>query len=163
MASSLTSGLKTGAVHTDGGFDAMLALFDSTITFHALYQQSRDLPALIDLLVLDRDSPRALAWVAHTLRGRLAKLAGSEPGVLSTMSLKVPDVCAWNLAQLCETQPLLTPIEGAQGADLPQPSGYFFELNALLLQCVGASCTVSDEISAAYFTHSGDTNQSLGT
>ena len=79
------------------------------------------------------------------------------------MSLKVPDVCAWNLAQLCETQPLLTPIEGAQGADLPQPSGYFFELNALLLQCVGASCTVSDEISAAYFTHSGDTNQSLGT
>ncbi len=163
LASSLTSGLKTGAVHTDGGFDAMLALFDSTITFHALYQQSRDLPALIDLLVLDRDSPRALAWVAHTLRGRLAKLAGSEPGVLSTMSLKVPDVCAWNLAQLCETQPLLTPIEGAQGADLPQPSGYLFELNALLLQCVGASCTVSDEISAAYFTHSGDTNQSLGT
>jgi hypothetical protein len=32
----------------------MLALFDSTITFHARYQQSRDLAALADLLVLDR-------------------------------------------------------------------------------------------------------------
>lgn len=163
LASSLMGGLKTGAVHTDGGFGAMLALFDSTITFHALYQQSRDLPALIDLLVLDRDSPRSLAWVAHTLRGRLAKLAGSDPGILSSMSLLVPDVGARSLAHLCATQPLFAPPADEQCADAAAPAGYFFELNALLLQCAGASYQVSDEISAAYFTHSGDTNQSLGT
>ena len=28
--------------------------------------------ALLDLLVMDRDNPRSLGWVAHTLRGRLA-------------------------------------------------------------------------------------------
>lgn len=163
LASSLMGGLKTGAVHTDGGFGAMLALFDSTITFHALYQQSRDLPALIDLLVLDRDSPRSLAWVALTLRGRLAKLAGSDAGVLSTMSLKVPDVGAWDLAQLCETQPLLVPGGAPGSADPACPCGYFYALNDLLLQCTRASYTVSEEISAAYFTHCGDTNQSLGS
>ena len=162
LSSSLLSGLKTGAVHTDGGFDAMLALFDSTITFHALYQQSRDLPALIDLLVLDRDSPRSLAWVAHTLRGRLAKLAGSDPGVLSSMSFKVPDVGAWSLSKLCEAQQML-PWGDELGAEIRPSPGYFFELNALLLECVSASYKVSDEISAAYFTHSGVTNQSLGT
>jgi uncharacterized alpha-E superfamily protein len=54
----------------------VVALFDSTITFHAQYQQRHDIPALLDLLVLDRDNPRSLGWVVQTLRGRLARLAG---------------------------------------------------------------------------------------
>ena len=37
-------------------------------------------PGLLDLLVLDRDNPRSLGWVAQTLRGRIAKLAGSAAG-----------------------------------------------------------------------------------
>eukprot|EP01036_Dinobryon_divergens_P003284 gene3284-4319_t len=71
LAASLAQGFETGSVQTEGGFEAMMVLFDSSITFHAQYQQSRDLAALIDLLVLDRDNPRSLAWVAHTLRARL--------------------------------------------------------------------------------------------
>jgi len=90
--------LTASSVHTDGGFEAMMALFDSTITFHAQYQQSRDVAALMDLLVLDRDNPRSLAWVAHTLRGRLAKLAGSRPDALSPLATQVPDPGAWRLA-----------------------------------------------------------------
>lgn len=140
LASALLSGFKTGSVHTDGGFEAMLALFDSKITFHALYQQSRDLAPLIDLLVLDRDSPRSLGWVAHTLRGRLAKLAGSEPAELGGLSLQVPDPAAWDLAQLCEAPPL----------------------NDLLLQCVSASHRLSGEISTTYFTHSCESKHSVG-
>ena len=54
---ALASGFETGAVHDTGGFEAMVALFDSTITFHAQYQQSREVAALLDLLVLDRDNP----------------------------------------------------------------------------------------------------------
>jgi uncharacterized circularly permuted ATP-grasp superfamily protein/uncharacterized alpha-E superfamily protein len=164
LASSLMSGFRTGVVHTDGGFDAMLQLFDNIITFHALYQQSRDLPALIDLLVLDRDNPRSLAWVAHTLRGRLAKLAGSEPGVLSAMSFRVPDITGtWSLAQLCETQAVHPQPGNAQEEQGAVSPGYYFELNALLLQCVSSSHKISEAISATYFTHSQDTKQSLGT
>jgi uncharacterized alpha-E superfamily protein len=136
----------------------MMALFDSTITFHAQYQQSRDLAALIDLLVLDRDNPRSLAWVAQTLRGRLAKLAGSAPDELCTLSLRVPDPAAWSLAQLCEAQPVSNELESAS----PPDAGYFFTLNDLLLQCTAAAFDVSNEISATYFTHATAANQSVG-
>src|SRR5207253_3756521 len=60
LASALGWAFETGAVHDDGGFEAVVALFDSTITFHALYQQRRDVPALLDLLMLDRENPRSL-------------------------------------------------------------------------------------------------------
>jgi uncharacterized circularly permuted ATP-grasp superfamily protein/uncharacterized alpha-E superfamily protein len=159
LASALLRGLETGSVHTDGGFEAMISLFDSTITFHAQYQQSRDLAALIDLLVLDRDNPRSLAWVAHTLRGRLAKLAGCEPDALSAISMRVPDPAAWSLAQLCETQP----VDATPGNEPGSEPGYYFALNDLLLQCTGAAFNVSDAISTTYFTHSGETKQSVGT
>jgi uncharacterized circularly permuted ATP-grasp superfamily protein/uncharacterized alpha-E superfamily protein len=138
LAASLARGFETQAVDSDGGFEAMLALFDSTITFRASYQQSRDIAALIDLLVLDRDNPRSLAWVAHTLRGRLAKLSGSPAGQLGALSLKVPDPDQW--------APSTVPA-----------------LLALLEQLVQTAFTVSDDISTTYFTHSGETKQSVGT
>jgi len=144
LASALLSSFQSGSVHTGGGFEALVALFDSTITFHAQYQQSRDLAALMDLLVLDRDNPRSLAWVAQTLRGRLAKLAGSAPDQLCALSLRVPDPAAWSLTQLCE-----------------DPN--FFALTDLLLQCTGAAFEVSNEISTTYFTHSMESKQSVGT
>jgi uncharacterized circularly permuted ATP-grasp superfamily protein/uncharacterized alpha-E superfamily protein len=150
LANALFCGFDTGSVESDGGFDAMLTLFDSAITFHAQFQQNRDLPALIDLLVLDRDNPRSLNWVTHTLRGRLAKLAGSEPGQLSALSLRVPDPSVQGLAPLCETQPrdqgVSSRVDGRQD--------YYFSLNDLMLQCSSASNEVSDAISTTYFTHS---------
>lgn len=148
LASSLTYGFEAQTVETEGGFEALLSLFDSTITFHAQYQQSRDLVALLDLLVLDRDNPRSLAWVAHTLRGRLAKLAGEAPGVLGNMSLRVPNPADWDLADLCEVQP---------GSASPP------RLMALLQELDGAAFAVSEDISTTYFTHSGQTKQSVGT
>jgi uncharacterized alpha-E superfamily protein len=148
LSASLARGFETRSVETEGGFEAMLALFDSTITFRAQYQQSRDIAALIDLLVLDRDNPRSLAWVAHTLRGRLAKLAGSPAGVLATMSYKVPDPDTWSLVALCE-----------HDLDSTRPPA----LMALLGSLVASAFAVSDDISTTYFTHSGDTNYSVGT
>ena len=159
LASALASGLETGSVHTDGGFEAMLELFDCTITFHAKFQQSHDLVALIDLLVLDRDNPRSLAWIAHTMRRRLAKLAGCGPDELCALAILVPDPTAWSLEQLCEAQPA----GSANAADVESNPGYFFTLTDLLLQCMSAALKVSDKISATYFTHSRESKQSLGT
>lgn len=146
LANALSEGLACGALDDDAGFEATLALFDSTITFHAQFQQSRELAALLDLLVLDRDNPRSLAWVAQTLRGRLARLAGSAPGQLSTLSLLIPNPELWSLDQLCS----------ADGTDA-HPT-----LGELLGLCATAAYNISDDISALYFTHSGDARQSLG-
>ena len=146
LSSALARGLEAGALATSGGFESMLALFDSTITFHAQYQQSRELPALLDLLVLDRDNPRSLGWVAHTLRGRLAKLAGDGPAAESTLARDVPNPATWDLEELCASD--------AQGV-------YQVLLDRLEL-CTDSSYEVSDAIGSIYFTHSRDAKQSLG-
>jgi uncharacterized alpha-E superfamily protein len=148
LAGALEHALELGTLDSDGGFEAMLDLFDSTITFRAQYQQSRDIAALTDLVVLDLDNPRSLAWVAHTLRGRLAKLAGSPAGVLSPLSLKVPAPQDWDFAS-----------DHAQASELLEP----LSLLELLRTLRASAFQVSDEISTTYFTHSTDTNQSMAT
>jgi uncharacterized circularly permuted ATP-grasp superfamily protein/uncharacterized alpha-E superfamily protein len=164
LSSALRRGLDTGSLHTDGGFDAMVELFDSALTFHAQFQQSRDMAALVDLLVIDRDNPRSISWIAHTLRGRLARLAGSEPNQLCALSLKVPNPRTWGLAQLCDDAPdLVTPAQAANSASTTGQAAPRYELlKEILTQCTQASFVVSDDISATYFTHSGLANQSLG-
>jgi uncharacterized circularly permuted ATP-grasp superfamily protein/uncharacterized alpha-E superfamily protein len=146
LSAALGWAFETGSVLDEGGFEALVALFDSTITFHAQYQQRHDIPALLDLLVLDRDNPRSLAWVAQTLRGRLAKLAGSAPGVLPDIALTVPDPQQWSLEAMCE-----------RDAD-----GRHATLLDLLQQCTDAAYRLSDDLSARYFTHSTDARHSVG-
>ena len=140
LSNAMQRALTAQSLGSEGGFEAMLALFDSTITFRAQYQQSRDIAALLDLLVLDRDNPRSLAWVAHTLRGRLAKLHGSPAGELAPLSLQVPNPSEWKLAALCD----ITTLQSTLAA-----------LNQ-------AAQTVSNTISSTYFTHSGESNRSVG-
>ncbi len=74
LSNAMALGLRTECVQHDAGFEALLALFDSTITFHAQYQQRRDLMALTDMFVIHPDNPRSLAWVQSSLRSRLNKL-----------------------------------------------------------------------------------------
>ena len=103
LAGALSCGFETDAVHDEAGFEAIVALFDSTITFHTHYQQRHDIAALLDLLMLDRDNPHSLGWVAQTLRGRVAKLAGSAPGDLPPIAQVVPDPKLWRLEELLGT------------------------------------------------------------
>lgn len=146
LAHALACAFETGAIHEEGGFEAVVALFDSTITFHAQYQQRHDIPALLDLLVLDRDNPRSLGWVAQTLRGRLAKLSGSAPGELADVSHLVPDPQGWSLEALCERD----------------AEGGYPELLPILQACADAAFTLSDALSARYFAHAGDARFSVG-
>jgi uncharacterized alpha-E superfamily protein len=145
LAPALKSSFTSGAVFDDGGFEALIALFDSTITFHAQYQQSHEISALLDLLVLDQDNPRSLGWVAQTLRGRLSKLAGAQWGELDTLAQRVPDPQGWSLSQLC--------------ADAN--AGYT-ALHDMLSQYAQAGWQVSDEISLRYFTHAAEAGHSMG-
>lgn len=146
LAQALVSAFETGAIHDEAGYEAVVALFDSTITFHAQYQQRHDIPALVDLLVLDRDNPRSLGWVAQTLRGRLARLAGSPAGVIPVMAMTVPDPQRWTLEALCERD--------AQGRHT--------RLLEVLQQCADAAFRLSDDLGARYFAHTSDARYSVG-
>ncbi|MGE4243556.1 circularly permuted type 2 ATP-grasp protein [Ramlibacter sp.] len=138
LSQALALGFETGAVADGAGFEAIVALFDSTITFHAQYQQRHDIPPLVDLLVIDRDNPRSLGWVAHTLRGRIAKLAAGTMGEETAFAPILPRPDDWKLETLCATD-----------AD-----GNHAALAAVLQQCSESAYRLSDELSTRYFTHS---------
>ncbi len=147
LSQALADGLRTGSLAEDGGFEALVALFDSTITFHARYQQRRDLPALVDLLVLDRDNPRSLAWVLSTLRSRLSKLANTVHGEVAEIALALPDPAAWEHAVLCATN-----ADGEAAA-----------LLAILAACQQSAMALSDDINRRHFSHADRDNRSLVT
>ncbi len=153
LSTSLASAFDTGSVHTLGGFEALISVFDSSITFHAQFQQRRDVAALVALLVLNFDNPRSLAFVSQTLRGRLSKLAGGGPYQPIGLASRVPDPDTWKLADLYETFPA-APTAGTPGPSGSEP-GYYFALNELLIDCTAAAFNVAEEISTTYFTHSG--------
>uniref|UniRef100_UPI0018305A2C circularly permuted type 2 ATP-grasp protein n=1 Tax=Ramlibacter sp. TaxID=1917967 RepID=UPI0018305A2C len=146
LASALAEAFATGAVFDQSGFETVVALFDSTITFHAHYQQRHDLPALLDLLVLDLDNPRSLGWVTKTLRGQLAKLARAQPGTVPDIAAGVPDPALWSLEALCTVD-----------AD-----GGYAALLALLEQCGDAAYLLSDDLTTRYFAHAADSRYSIG-
>lgn len=141
LAQALQAALACGTVDDPGGYEAVVALFDSTITYRAEYQLRHDLPALLDLLVLDQSNPRGLGGVAHTLRNRLERLAGERP----PLAPGIPDPDGWQLEALYQ-----------RAAD-----GRLAALEALLQQCVDAAHQLSDQLTARYFAHSDDARQSL--
>jgi uncharacterized circularly permuted ATP-grasp superfamily protein/uncharacterized alpha-E superfamily protein len=126
-------------------FSALLALFDSTITFQAQYQQNRELAPLLALLVQDNDNPRSLAWVTRALRARLSKLANTPMGEPDALGRLVPDLKLSQLSDLCEAD----------------EAGHHPNLRACLSQCMQAAWQVSDAITAHYFSHT-DAADSVG-
>ncbi|WP_408593653.1 circularly permuted type 2 ATP-grasp protein [Limnohabitans sp.] len=128
------------AIDNSSHFTALLALFDSTITFQAQYQQSRDLAPLVELLIQDNENPRSLAWVTRSMRSRLSKLAKTPMGEPDALARLVPDLQQTPIDALCQ--------HDAQG-QLPQ-------LRACLSACVQAAWQVSDAISGQYFSHTQD-------
>jgi uncharacterized circularly permuted ATP-grasp superfamily protein/uncharacterized alpha-E superfamily protein len=156
LAATLLTGLEHGALSFNAslqaqpkhqaGFQAMLALFDSSTTFHAQYPGRDDMAALLESLVLDRDNPRSLAWVAKTLRGRLAKLQGDSPQDECALSRLVPDARLWRVSDML----------ACNANDQPEA------LLDLLTSCITAATLVAQAVGAQYFTHSQSIEISVG-
>ena len=164
LSEALLEGFRCGAVFDDSGFGAVLELFDSTITFHAQYQQRRDIPALLDLLVLDRDNPRSLGWVVQTLKGRLEKLALGAPGDLPALTANMPEPEAWVLTDLCNQQhgAASATASASAAAIATSPEQRYSRVMDLLAQCQASAYQLSDNTGRRYFSHATSTDHSLG-
>ena len=154
LSSALGEAVQGGLIGEQSGFDAVLDLFDSTISFHAQYQQSRTPQALMDLLVTNPDNPRALGWVAHTLRSRLLRMGSLADGATVPLAGLVP-----RLVDL--TPEALWPLNCAPDAHFTG-SAQALPLHAALDHCQSAARQVSDQLCALFFTHSGDARFSFG-
>ncbi|WP_233249991.1 MULTISPECIES: circularly permuted type 2 ATP-grasp protein [unclassified Limnohabitans] len=154
LSSALSEAVQGGLIGEQAGFDAVLDLFDSTISFHAQYQQSRTPQALMDLLVTNPDNPRALGWVAHTLRSRLLRMGNLADGATVPLADWVP-----RLVDL--TPEALWPLYSAPDAHFTG-SAQPLPLHAALAHCQSAARQVSDQLCALFFTHSGEARFSFG-
>jgi uncharacterized alpha-E superfamily protein len=143
LAGALALAVEARLLQEQAGFDAVLHLFDSTISFHAQYQQSRTPQALLELLVSSPDNPRSLAWVAQTLRSRLRRIEHLAEGATRQLALRLPEA---------PDDPLqLWPQDAPPAA-----------LTALLANYRRGAREVAEGLSALFFTHSGQSAHSVG-
>lgn len=74
MSETLQVFLELDAIDSSRGFDALLTLFDSIITYRARYQGRQDIEALAELLMFDESNPRSIAWVVQETLLELSRL-----------------------------------------------------------------------------------------
>jgi len=176
LSNALSEAVQLGLIGEQAGFDTVLDLFDSTISFHAQYQQSRTPQALMDLLVTDPDNPRALGWVSHTLRSRLLRMGHLADGASLALANRVPKLIdlspesLWPYGLVANrlpdptAKPDLKQAQSLPSAATPQSLSTLPELplHAALGQCQNAAREVSDQLCGLFFTHSGEARYSVG-
>ncbi len=137
LAEALSEAFDTGTLNSDIGFSLVLSFFDSTITYRSRYLQQRDPQALVELLALDRDNPRSLAWISQTLASRIAKLSETPSGTVPSMLTGFTLPHQWKNGQVMAL---------ASAAD----AGAIIELlRAARLDAF----SISDALSQRYFSH----------
>lgn len=145
MAGFLGELFRRNAVLGDSGFNMLLDLFDSKITYRAYYPGRQEVPALLNLLVQEPANPRSLACVLSVLKKEVARL---------------PDTVAGPASDLLA----LLPAQGA-GVALPalcqQTQGLYAGLLTLSEQLDAAASALSNEISRRYFSHAAGYDQTL--
>jgi uncharacterized circularly permuted ATP-grasp superfamily protein/uncharacterized alpha-E superfamily protein len=105
LADTLGNAFEHGAAHVGPGFEMLLALFDSALTYRARYPGRIEPIALLDLLVADETSPRSLAGVLRWLRAECPRLPASG-GWADDLQALLPGECAHALGELCDPQGL---------------------------------------------------------
>jgi uncharacterized alpha-E superfamily protein len=139
MATMLRIAAQQRTLATPAGFDVMLQLFDSTLTYRSLYPGRLEVPALLDLIVTDPTNPRGLYGVYGRLRTRLDEIAQAAGGPRREpfASQLAPIEALPTLEALCEP-----------GDDDRYPA-----LVALCESLAARMAATSNEISARWFSH----------
>lgn len=139
MTTFLRTVAANGRLASPEGFDVLLQLFDSTLTYRSMYPGRLEVPALLDLLVIDETNPRALYGVHARLRRKLAQIEASAGGTPRRPFLELmPDVATLpSLEQLCTTD---------SGGGYPMLVDVCDRLCAIAM-------AASTEVSARYFSH----------
>jgi uncharacterized alpha-E superfamily protein len=139
MTSLLRVIAEHGQLATPAGFDLLLQLFDSTLTYRSLYPGRFEVPALLDLLVIEPTNPRGIYGVYERLRKKLDEIALAAGSVRHRpfAELMPPASSLPSLESLCEVD----------------ENGAYRHLMAVCDQIGGFVGAAAHEISARYFSH----------
>jgi uncharacterized circularly permuted ATP-grasp superfamily protein/uncharacterized alpha-E superfamily protein len=142
-AGMLRAFVQQGAVHSPQGFDMLLMLFDSTITFRARFQRRLEWPALVGTIVMDETNPRAMGCVLRRLRNELVKLPDRSSPLTGLLDLLPVEGVGLNLA------------------DMATPGAGEAAVEALAQRLMEASWRLSDELGLRYFAHAEPSAQTM--
>lgn len=141
MSLFLQTFFSSGAVWRDTGFQWVLDIFRSTLTYRSRYQGQRHASLLLDLLVHDPENPRSLACTMSVIRQEVTSLQDAtgydfhlQEDVIGAMSLRE----------------FLSP-------ENPDSAGTV----ALTLRCQRAATALSDRLEARFFSHTQDVNRQV--
>jgi len=143
-ATFLRAFVQAGAHHHPVGYDLLLMLFDSAITFRARFQRRLEWPALVATVVLDEANPRALACVLRRLRTELGKLPERAGPMSDLLDLLPQDGVG--------VAPEVLAAWGASGEAA---------VLALASRLQDAAWRLSDELGHRYFAHAEPTEQTM--
>jgi len=135
LASTLQVMFETQHALSGDGFELLLQLADSVITYRARHQRWQHPVALIELLVRDHANPRSLACVVRTLRQELAQLPAPYGEELLA---RLPPTTQWPSMEMLATI----------GAD-----GYPHTLLELVETLAIAAIGLSESLGSRYFSH----------
>ena len=138
MTTFLHTVADAGVLATPAGFDLLLQLFDSTLTYRSLYPGRLEVPALLDLVV-DPTNPRGLYGVYERLTKKLDEIVAAAGGsARRPFGEAMPAVSSLpSLEQLCSTD----------------NAGRYATLMTLCDELASHVAGASNEISARYFIH----------
>lgn len=138
-----------GQLATPAGFDLLLQLFDSTLTYRALYPGRFEVPALLDLLVIEPTNPRGIYGVYERLRKKLDEIAVAAGSTRHRpfAELMPPAASLPTLASLCELD----------------SNRAYAGLIAVCDQISGFTAAAAHEISARYFSHANTVASQVGS
>lgn len=139
LSHALSTCFEQGLHEFDDGFNLMLGLFDSTITYRAQFQARREVLPLLHLLVHDTDNPRSLAWVSRTMRDRFLKLSRQEATWAAQVAGTLPRPEDWPLRRIGATD----------------GNGRYASLLDLLELCGDQAFALSNEMGRRFFAHVG--------
>ena len=128
-----------GQLATPAGFDLLLQQFDSTLTYRSLYPGRFEVPALLDLLVIEPTNPRGIYGVYERLRKKLDEIAVAAGSMRHRPFAELmPPAASWPaLEALCEVD----------------EDGAYAQLIAVCDRIGGSVGAAAHEISARYFSH----------
>ncbi len=141
--SAMTSFLRVvadkGQLATPAGFDLLLQLYDSTLTYRSLYPGRFEVPALLDLLVIEPTNPRGVYGVYERLRKKLDEIAVAAGSMRHRP-----------FAELMPPAGSLPTLEHLCAMD---ETGAYVDLIAVCDHIGGFVGAAAHEISARYFSH----------
>jgi uncharacterized alpha-E superfamily protein len=139
MAAYLRTAAKHGQISTPAAFDLLLQLFDSTLTYRALYPGRFEVPPLIDLLVVEPTNPRGLYGVYRRLCSKLAEISqGAGRAAHSDFS---------------EAMRLAASLRGLERLCTTDENGLYAELIGVCDELESHVSAAAFEISARFFSH----------